>query len=538
MRTVLASVRASLIAFMGGLVLILGSPTSASADALSELRAGGVLIWGGDQEGGGPYILPRPDDPEQVTGFEVELAAQLASYLNVKPQFYQGQWDKQLDLLRASKVHVVLNGYEWRPERADLFDATIPYFVYGLQLLGRDDAKSRETLSSVEALRNPNADLSRRRVGVLTGSAAEEYMRSQFGETCETINYDGNTDAMRDVENGKLDATLQDTPIARYYAANFPHLRAVGSPVAPGHYVAYVRKGETALLAALNEAIILLIRNGGLERIYRSYGIWDEPQAALLGIAEHGKFYGYVNSAVRSVEKAAPLPTSEEVKDTVQRVRGFEVVEKYGFTLLKSAGLTVLLALISFPLAILIGLTAAIGRLYGPGYVRVPLTVYVELIRGTPLMLQLYFIFFLLPELGLNIPAFTTAIMGLAINYSAYEAEIYRAGLQSVPPGQMEAALSLGMSKAQAIRRIIVPQAFRIVIPPVVNDFIALFKDTSVCSVVTLVELTKRFSVLAMSTQAIVEMAAMTCVLYLLMSYPLSLLSRQVERRLGVGVVT
>ena len=148
-------------------------------------------------------------------------------------------------------------------------------------------------------------------------------------------------------------------------------------------------------------------------------------------------------------------------------------------------------------------------------------------------MLQLYFIFFLLPELGVNIPAFTTAVLGLAINYSAYESEIYRAGIQAIPGGQMEAALSLGMSPTQAIFRVIVPQAVRIVIPPVVNDFIALFKDTSVCSVVTLIELTKRFTVLSMSTQAVVEMMLMTAFLYLVMSYPMSLIARNIEKRLG-----
>jgi polar amino acid transport system substrate-binding protein len=173
------------------------------------------------------------------------------------------------------------------------------------------------------------------------------------------------------------------------------------------------------------------------------------------------------------------------------------------------------------------------GRIYGPKWLKTPLTLYVEFLRGTPVMLQLYFIFFFLPEIGINVPAFWTAILGLSVNYSAYESEIYRAGLSAVPKGQMEAALALGMSRPLALRRIIVPQAVRIVVPPVVNDFIALFKDTSVCSVVTLVELTKRFSVLSQSTQATTELMAMTAVLYLVMSYPLSLLSKRLE--LGAG---
>jgi polar amino acid transport system substrate-binding protein len=216
-----------------------------------------------------------------------------------------------------------------------------------------------------------------------------------------------------------------------------------------------------------------------------------------------------------------------------EKKHGLEVVKRYGLVLLQSAGLTMLLSCLSFPLAVAAGLLIALGRLYGPRWLKVPLGAYVEFLRGTPVMLQLYFIFFFLPEVGINVPAFWTAIAGLAINYSAYESEIYRAGLLAVPKGQMEAALALGMTTSLALRRIIVPQAVRIVIPPVVNDFIALFKDTSVCSVVTLVELTKRFSVLSQSTQATAELMVMTGILYLAMSYPLSLLSRRLEMGLG-----
>jgi len=199
-----------------------------------------------------------------------------------------------------------------------------------------------------------------------------------------------------------------------------------------------------------------------------------------------------------------------------------------------SAGMTLLLSAVSFPTAILIGLSVAVGRLYGPAWLRLPLTAYVEFLRGTPLMLQLYFIFYFLPEVGVNIPAIPTAILGLAINYSAYESEIYRAGLQAIPGGQMEAALSLGMSRTLALKRIIVPQAFRIVIPPVVNDFIAMFKDTSVCSVVTIVELTKQFSVLSRNNVSdLVALMSLTGLFYLGMSYPMSLVAREIEKRLG-----
>jgi polar amino acid transport system substrate-binding protein len=511
-----------------GILIGLLLPVSGFPDALTQMRASGKMLWGGDQEGGGPYVFPRDDDPSRVTGFEVDLAGRIGEYLKLKAEFTQAQWDKLPDMLRTGKIHAIINGYEFTPERAELMDATIPYYVYALQLMGRaDDPRIR----SWADLRQ-GAGAARMKVGVLNGSAAEAYARRFCGPSCEVIAYEGNTDSMREVETGKLAATLQDTPIASFYAPRFRSLRRIAEPVQRGHYVIYVRKGETAFLHALNEAIVLMARNGDLERIYRKYGIWDAQQTELLDIVEKGRFYGYLKATAATV-KPSQMPAQESVQ-LETRKRGWRVVEDYTGILVQSAGMTVVLAVLSFPLAILLGLLVALGRLYGPSWLRLPLTAYVEFLRGTPVMLQLYFIFFFLPEVGVKIPAFWTGILGLAINYSAYESEIYRAGLQAIPKGQMEAALSLGMSRVLALRRIIVPQAVRIVIPPVVNDFIALFKDTSVCSVVTIVELTKRFSVLSMSTQATVELMGLTALLYLMMSYPMSLVSRRIETRLGL----
>jgi len=140
------------------------------------VRRRGELVWGADQEGGGPYVYPQDDDPSQVTGFEVEIAERVAAVLGVKARFFQGQWDKMPELLAARQVDVVLNGYEWTPARLATMDATIPYFVYGLQLLARQDD---ETLRAVADLAKSPAV--RRKIGVLVGSAAETYARSQIG---------------------------------------------------------------------------------------------------------------------------------------------------------------------------------------------------------------------------------------------------------------------------------------------------------------------------------------------------------------------
>ena len=307
------------------------------------------------------------------------------------------------------------------------------------------------------------------------------------------------------VVNGQIDATLQDLPAVRFYRTQFPALEVAGAPVGGGEYVIYVRPDDAPLRDALDRGLARLIDSGELRALYDRYDIWTDAQD---GLARGEGMRG--DSAAR------------------ESGRGWPLILKYGSLLLEAAGMTVLLSSASMPLAMAIGLLVAIGRLYGPKALRLLLAGYVELIRGTPLMLQLFVLFYVL-----RLPALVAGIGGLAINYSAYEAEIYRAGLQAIPAGQMEAALALGMSRRLALRRVIVPQALRIVLPPVTNDFIALFKDTSVCSVITLIELSKEYQILANGTGGVLEFALASAALYLAMSLPLSWFSRWSERRLA-----
>jgi polar amino acid transport system substrate-binding protein len=501
-----------------------GKDTWARAEANKSLR------WGADQEGGAPYIFPSEQNAEVMVGFEVDMAEKLTETLQIKVEFQQGQWDALLTMLDADKVDFVMNGYEWMPERVEAMETSIPYYVYALQLM----VNKNGPISTWDVMKSPTKEGEKWKVGVLSGSAAEEYM-TEFGGEVEVISYDGVTDAIREVETGKLDATLQDTPIASFYVKDFPELKFMGDPVAPGYYVIYSRRGDVVLNSKINAAIITMFKNGDLQKIYERYGMWNKEQEELKAIIESGRFYGFMKEVDAEVKVEAEAAATEKKEEAPEPVRstGEKLTEFFGI-LVQGAGFTILLSAVSFPIAIMLGLLIAVGRLYGPAVVRIPLTAYVEFLRGTPLMLQLYFIFYFLPDVGINIPAIPTAIMGLAINYSAYESEIYRAGLQAIPVGQMEAALSLGMSRVQAIRRIIVPQAVRIVIPPVVNDFIALFKDTSVCSVVTIVELTKSFSILSRNNvQLLLQLMIMTGLLYMLMSYPMSVIAGRLEKKLA-----
>lgn len=491
--------------FLLPLLLVAGLDRPARADALGEVRARAVLRYGSDMEGGGPYAFPDPRSPRGAAGFEVEMMALLAEQLGVTAEFSQGQWDQLLSVLDSGRIDVVVNGYEWSEARLRDHLATRPYYVYQLQLMGR---KGGSATRWADLMSRPRPDGRRWTVGVLVGSAADAFAHERAGETIQVVRFDGVTDAMLAVQNGQYDFTLQDLPAVLFYQDRYPGLELVGPPESRGYYVIYARKEAPVLRDALDEALGRLIASGDLRRIYEKYGLWNDAQEEL----------AHISGPIEPVSGRREL-------------WGWELLRRYAPRLGDAAIVTLGLSFGSMPLAMGLGLLIAVGRLYGPALVRAPLAVYVELIRGTPLMLQLFVLFYVL-----RLPPWVAGIAGLAINYSAYEAEIFRAGFQAVPRGQMEAALALGMSRATALRRVVAPQAIRIVIPPVANDFISLFKDTSVCSVITLVELTKQYSILANSTGGVVEFAAATAVLYLLMSVPLSWFSRWAERQADAGL--
>jgi polar amino acid transport system substrate-binding protein len=500
-------------AWIGALTVVIASCQALSpavaADTLAAIHKRGTLIWGADAEGGGPFVYPDPANPRRMTGFEAELAEMLAAELGAKDRFFQGPWHNLPALLNTGQIDIVLNGYELTPARAPVMEHTRPYYIYRLVLLGRRD---NPRLTGWDDLRSRAPGAAKLKIGVLEASNAHDYLRQHYPDDVEIVVYEGTTDAMREVETGKLDATLTDVPPAVFYRDRFDALAQIGEPVGSGYYVIFVRSGDTALRDALDRALEKLLSDGRLQALYEKYGLWDETQHGLAALAGRSD----ADLGVRATE-----------------LRGWAVIRSRGGLLVEAAGMTILLACVSMPLAMLLGLLVALARMFGPGPLRWLMVAYVEILRGTPLMLQLFVIFFLLPEIGLPIPAFYAAVAGLAINYSAYESEIYRAGLQAVPRGQMEAALSLGMSPALALRRIVIPQAVRIVIPPVTNDFIAMFKDTSVCSVITVMELTKQYSVQRNDTGATLELAALTALLYLLMSIPLARLASMLETRLA-----
>jgi His/Glu/Gln/Arg/opine family amino acid ABC transporter permease subunit len=195
--------------------------------------------------------------------------------------------------------------------------------------------------------------------------------------------------------------------------------------------------------------------------------MWNEDQPRL-----HTRLLGG--------EESVPLP------ETTSSLSTWEAARRYFPALLNAAGITLGLSCLAMALAIVLGAAIASGRVYGPRPVQVVLTAFVEIIRGTPLLLQLFVLYFGLATL-VQLPAFLAALLGLGLNYAAYESEIYRGALEAVPRGQLDAARTLGFSDGQTLALIRGPQAFRLALAPMTNDFVALLKDSSLVSVITVV---------------------------------------------------
>lgn len=209
----------------------------------------------------------------------------------------------------------------------------------------------------------------------------------------------------------------------------------------------------------------------------------------------------------------------------------WNIIVHYFPFLLSGALLTLKISVLSLVLGLAFGLIAALCKLAHNPLLRWPAMFYIWLIRSTPLLVQLFIIYFGFPQIGIDLGPFLSGVLGLAMNVGAYNAETIRGGIISVPKGQTEAARSLGMSSTQAMRRIILPQALRIIIPPLGNNFVILIKDTSLVSTITVVELTLTAQRLIGSTYKPFEMYVMAAVLYAVLTSAASMLLVWVERR-------
>jgi polar amino acid transport system substrate-binding protein len=385
---------------------------------------------------------------------------------------------------------------------------TAPYYEFREVISVRDaDASRFRTL----------ADLRDKRVGTLGGTIAYEILlRAEREHGLHAVSYEDDVHPYSDLVIGRLDAVLLDNVLAERRHRAVPGFTIQPETVAIGHYVGVLSAGNAPLRDSFNEILRTAMRDGTLERIFRTWGVWNEDQPKLY-------------ARVLAGEPIAPV-VGFDTSASVATMSKWEAARRYLPSLLRASVVTIVLSCLSMGLAVVIGVLIATGRVYGGRIARLALVGYVELIRGTPILLQLFVLYYGLAA-AIRLPAFVAALLGLALNYAAYESEIYRGALEAVPVGQLEAARTLGLTESQVLRFIRGPQAFRLALAPMTNDFVALLKDSSLVSVLTVLELTKQTQIFATNLGSWVIPGTLCAALYLAMSLPLAALARRMERQ-------
>jgi polar amino acid transport system substrate-binding protein len=468
-----------------------------------------TLRWAADPDSNAPYAFYGPGN--KLTGFEYEIITALAKHMGRKPVFIQNDWDGLIPGLGRGLYDCVICGIEITPDKAGEVLFSDPYYVTFEQFV---DRKGTPPVSSL-------TQLAGKQIGTLDQTSALAMLEATPGVQVKT--YTEEVNAYQDVVNGRLFGVLLDYPIAKYYAAPNPNLQFSGPAFGQIVYGIALKKGNVALQKELNAALAGLIASGELRDILSRWGLWTPTIAGALGQPEDPSLPDTEYKAFVAEHAASP-----SLLTRLQRYAS------YWPLLLQAAGITLEVSLIGMTLAISLGFTLAILRVFGPWPLRWLATLYIEIIRGTPLLIQLLIIFYGLPNVGIKLSPLVAGILGLGMNYAAYEAENYRAGLLAIPRGQMEAARALGMTHFQGLRHVVIPQSFRLVLPPVTNDFISLLKDSSLVSMVTLVDLTGAYNRIATQTFDYFGTGLLIAAIYLLIGLPFVRLARWTEERLAV----
>jgi polar amino acid transport system substrate-binding protein len=461
--------------------------------------AANVLRWGGDAEGGAPFVEADPADPSRVRGFDVEIAGMIAHGLGREPRFVQVAWSSIEASVERGDFDLGMSGVEDRAELRERHAVSIPYYEFHevLAVLPADSARFR-TL----------ADLRGRRVGTLGATGAYRILVDEGArDDVIAISYDDDVHPYADLVAGRLDAVLLDDIIAERSRRRTGGFVIEPTPVGTGHYVAFFARADTALRDSANVILRARMADGSLQRTFETWHVWTDAEARY--------FAGVVLQPDVSGAGSSTSPSS---------------VGAYLPGLLRAALITLVLSCLAMALAVAAGLALAAGRVYGGPVVARACAVYVEVVRGTPVLLQLFVLYYGLSSV-VRLPAFAAAVLGLGLNYAAYESEIYRGALLAVARTQLEAARTLGLSELQIFRLVRGPQALRLALAPMTNDFVALLKDSSLVSVITVVELTKQTAIYATNVGSWVVPGALCGIVYLAFSLPLARVAGYLERR-------
>ncbi|MCA1557795.1 MAG: ABC transporter permease subunit [Acidobacteria bacterium] len=468
------------------LLLFLPAPSFAQS-ALERVRQSGELRIGTDAT----YPPFESAEGGDFSGFDIDLARAIARELGVRVRFINAGFDGIFPALQNGTFDAVMSSVTITPERSASMLFSDPYYDSGQMIAVNENS---------QGISSPD-DLKGKRVGVQINTTAQFELEKKEG--VDVAKYNTIDLALLDLRNRRIDAVVGDAPVLKYMIfKSFPELKTVGRRFTDEKFgIAFATESED-LQRAVNAALKKIKETGEYNQI-------------------HETWFG---EAAEQAQAAAAQRTKPKVFD-------FDIIRRTLSFFLSGVWLTAKLALLSLLLGVPIGLLLALARVQPSRFLRAPAAIYVEVMRGTPLLVQILFIYFVLPYFRIFIPAFWAGIIALTLNSAAYIAEIFRAGILSIDVGQMEAARSLGMTYAQAMRRIILPQTFRRVVPPLTNEGIALLKDSSLVSIIGLTELARTGQELASRYAAPLTIWPVVAIFYLILTFPLTRVAEYLERR-------
>ncbi len=441
-----------------------------------------------------PFSYHDPTN-NQLTGYDIEVITAVAGQLGAKPEFVEAPFDALFASLVSDRFDVVANQVTKNPEREGKYALSSAYTVSDGVIITRTDDSSITELADLK--------------GKTTAQSATSNwagVAKNAGAKVEAV--EGFTQAVSLVKQKRVDATVNDNLAALQYfkTTNDQDVKIAAETGDTSEQVFALRPADGTLRDAINTALVALRQDGTLKSISEKYFDSDVSR----GQADD-----------QPAEQAAPVQSTWElIKDSA------------GPMALATIKATIPLTLISFVIGLAIALVIALMRLSSVSIVSQIARFYISIIRGTPLLVQLFLIFYGLPALGLTFNSFTAAIIAFSLNVGGYAAEVIRAAILSVPKGQWEAALTIGMGYTTTLRRVILPQAARTAVPPLSNTLISLVKDTSLASVVLVTELLRVAQVAAAPTFQFFPLYGVAALYYWVICLVLSFAQQRLEKRL------
>ena len=457
-------------------------------------------------------------EKEKMIGFDVDIGNEIGKDLGVKVKWIGLEWAGVLGSLESGKCDIAMAGVtitEDRKKHGYVFSR--PYMLSGQEIVRR---KGDTRISGPK-------DLIDKIVSVQQETTGQFAVQKLGVPKDRLLRFDQVQDGLMNVRNGKSDATVGDLPtIKAILQKGYPELEMVGEPFVKESLGIVAWKNNSELVGLINRSLSQMMVDGRYATAYKKW-FGDPLTTAIVGELE-------VRKAQGSPVKEVPLETLAKVT-AAPRVGGSAFTFRWDLLrdatpqLLKGALLTLELTALSLLIGIPSGLFFALMRISAIKPLKWIATVYVEVVRGTPLLMQIYVIYFVLPAVGLELSAMVSGVLALSLNAAAYISEIFRAGIESIDSGQMEAARSLGMTYPQAMQNVILPQTIRRVLPPMTNEAVALLKDSSLVSVVALAELMRVGKEIATNGGSPTTVYLSVAVFYLVMTLPLTWLVRRLE---------